>query len=62
VSRAGIDTEFASTVPMAGSAYTFSYASLGELVIVAGFFFVEASKYSPFIPPSGSPGAAGATS
>ena len=24
--------EFASTVPVAGSAYTFSYASLGELV------------------------------
>ena len=24
--------EFASTVPVAGSAYTFSYASLGELI------------------------------
>jgi len=138
--------EFASTVPVAGSAYTFSYASLGELVawiigwdlilelalgastvavgwstylqsllssagitlpssiagdkatvnvtaalivliltaviclgikvssqvnavavalkvsvvllvIVAGFFYVKASNYSPFIPPAGSPGA-----
>jgi APA family basic amino acid/polyamine antiporter len=27
------------------------------LVIVAGLFFVEASNYSPFIPPAGSPGA-----
>ena len=141
--------EFASTVPVAGSAYTFSYASLGEmiawiigwdlilelalgastvavgwstylvdvldqigvtlpksvygeghnlvaaaivliltavlclgikvssqvnfvavavkvaivlLVIVAGLFYVKASNYSPFIPPSGSPAAAGATS
>jgi APA family basic amino acid/polyamine antiporter len=141
--------EFASTVPVAGSAYTFSYASLGELVawiigwdlvlelalgastvavgwsgyfadvmkeigvtipdwaygdnhnvvaavivllltaviclgikisstvnlvivvikvsvvllvIVAGFFFIKAANYSPFIPPSGSPTAAGAES
>jgi len=141
--------EFASTVPVAGSAYTFSYASLGEmiawiigwdlilelalgastvavgwstylvdvldqigvtlpksvygeghnlvaaavvliltavlclgikvssqvnfvavavkvaivlLVIIAGLFYVKASNYSPFIPPSGSPPAAGATS
>ncbi len=141
--------EFASTVPVAGSAYTFSYASLGELVawiigwdlilelalgastvavgwstyfadvlgqagitippalygdghnlvaaiivlmltgvicfgiqvsaqvnlvavvvkvaivllvIVAGSFYIKAANYSPFIPPSGSPGAAGATS
>ena len=140
--------EFASTVPVAGSAYTFSYASLGELVawiigwdlilelglgastvavgwssyfadvmkgigitipdfaygdghnlvaaaivliltavlclgikissqvnlvfvvikvsivllvIVAGAFFIKAANYSPFIPPSGSPAAAGAT-
>jgi APA family basic amino acid/polyamine antiporter len=139
--------EFASTVPVAGSAYTFSYASLGELVawiigwdlilelalgastvavgwstyfadvmnqagvtipgflygqghnlvaaaivliltaviclgirvssqvnlvmvviklaivllvIVAGLFFVKASNYSPFIPPSGSRAASGA--
>ncbi|GAB2925701.1 amino acid permease [Rhodococcus aerolatus] len=141
--------EFASTVPVAGSAYTFSYASLGELVawiigwdlilelalgastvavgwstyftdvlgqagitlpaaitgdghnvvaaaivlvltavisqgikvsaqvnlvavivkvaivllvIVAGAFYVKASNYSPFIPPAGSPAAAGAES
>ncbi|MDQ1651985.1 MAG: basic amino acid/polyamine antiporter, family [Cryptosporangiaceae bacterium] len=141
--------EFASTVPVAGSAYTFSYASLGELVawiigwdlilelalgastvavgwstyfadvlhaagitipsalygnghnllaaaivlvltgviclgikvssqvnmvmvaiklavvlfvIVAGLFYIKARNYSPFIPPSGSPGAAGAQS
>jgi APA family basic amino acid/polyamine antiporter len=141
--------EFASTVPVAGSAYTFSYASLGELiawvigwdlilelalgastvavgwstyfadlmdsagitipawaygnghnlvaaaiialltavicfgikvssrvnmtmvaikisivlfVIVAGLFYVKTANYSPFIPPSGSPGAGGATS
>lgn len=141
--------EFASTVPVAGSAYTFSYASLGELVawiigwdlilelalgastvavgwstyfadvlsqagitipgaiygdghnlvaalivlvitgvlclgirvsaqvnlvavvvkvaivllvIVAGLFYVKTANYSPFIPPSGSPGAQGATS
>jgi APA family basic amino acid/polyamine antiporter len=140
--------EFASTVPVAGSAYTFSYASLGELiawiigwdlvlelalgaatvsvgwstyfadlaksagvtipswaydehhnlvaalivailttvlcfgitvssrvnaamvviklavvlfVIVAGLFYIRAANYHPFIPPSGSPGAAGAT-
>ncbi len=141
--------EFASTVPVAGSAYTFSYASLGEfvawiigwdlilelalgastvavgwsgylqellegtplqlpssiagktasvnltaalivlvltaiiclgikvssrvnavavalklgvvlLVIIAGFFYVKASNYSPFVPPSGSPGVKGA--
>ena len=139
--------EFASTVPVAGSAYTFSYASLGELVawiigwdlilelglgastvavgwssyfadvmkgigitipdfaygdghnlvaaaivliltavlclgikissqvnlvfvvikvsivllvIVAGAFFIKTANYSPFIPPSGSPAAAGA--
>jgi APA family basic amino acid/polyamine antiporter len=139
--------EFASTVPVAGSAYTFSYASLGELVawiigwdlilelalgastvavgwstyfadvmkqagitipgfiygeghnlvaaaivliltaviclgirisaqvnfvfvviklaivllvIVAGLFFIEASNYSPFIPPAGSKAASGA--
>ncbi len=139
--------EFASTVPVAGSAYTFSYASLGELVawiigwdlilelalgastvavgwstyfadvmgqagitipdwaygeghnlvaavivllltaviclgirisahvnfvmvvikvsivllvIVAGVFFIDFANYSPFIPPSGSPAAAGA--
>jgi APA family basic amino acid/polyamine antiporter len=141
--------EFASTVPVAGSAYTFSYASLGELiawvigwdlilelalgastvavgwstyfadimkqigveipdwaysdghnlvaalivliltaviclgikvsssvnlvivtikvavvllVIIAGLFYVKASNYSPFIPPAGSPTAAGAES
>ncbi|MDQ6649502.1 MAG: amino acid permease [Actinomycetota bacterium] len=141
--------EFASTVPVAGSAYTFSYASLGELVawiigwdlilelalgaatvavgwadyfvvlmkdigitvpsavtgthhnivaaaivliltgviclgirvsssinavivaiklaivgfvIVAGLFYVKASNYHPFIPPSGSKGAPGASS
>jgi APA family basic amino acid/polyamine antiporter len=141
--------EFASTVPVAGSAYTFSYASLGELVawiigwdlilelalgagtvavgwstyfadvmkelgitipdwaygdghnliaaaivliltgviclgikvssqvnivmvtikiavvlfvIAAGLFYIKASNYSPFIPPSGSPTAAGAES
>ncbi|HET9255266.1 MAG TPA: amino acid permease [Pseudonocardiaceae bacterium] len=141
--------EFASTVPVAGSAYTFSYASLGELVawiigwdlilelalgastvavgwstyfadvmksagitipdwaygngrnivaaaivlvltgviclgiklssqvnmtivavkvgivlfvIIAGLFYIKASNYSPFIPPSGSPGAGGAQS
>jgi basic amino acid/polyamine antiporter, APA family len=141
--------EFASTVPVAGSAYTFSYASLGELVawiigwdlilelalgastvavgwssyfadvmksagitipdwaygsgrnvvaagivivltcviclgikissqvnmtivvikvgivlfvIIAGLFYIKASNYSPFIPPSGSPGAGGAKS
>ncbi len=141
--------EFASTVPVAGSAYTFSYASLGELVawiigwdlilelalgastvavgwstyfvdlmksagitiptwaygekhnlvaalivliltaviclgikissqvnmvmvaiklvvvlfvIVAGLFYIKAHNYSPFVPPSGSKGAAGATS
>jgi len=141
--------EFASTVPVAGSAYTFSYASLGELiawiigwdlilelalgastvavgwstyfadvmkaagisipawaygdghnlvaaaiiailtvviclgikissrvnmtmvaiklgivlfVIVAGFFYIKSANYSPFIPPSGSPGASGAES
>jgi APA family basic amino acid/polyamine antiporter len=141
--------EFASTVPVAGSAYTFSYASLGELVawiigwdlvlelalgastvavgwssyfadvmksagltipgwaygeghnlaaaaivliltavicagikvssqvnmvmvaikltvvlfvIIAGLFYIKASNYSPFIPPTGSKGAAGATS
>ena len=141
--------EFASTVPVAGSAYTFSYASLGELVawiigwdlilelalgastvavgwstyfadvmkqagitipdwaygdghnlvaaaivliltavicvgikvssqvnmalvaikvfvvlfvIVAGLFYVKAANYSPFVPPSGSPGAGGAES
>jgi APA family basic amino acid/polyamine antiporter len=140
--------EFASTVPVAGSAYTFSYASLGELVawiigwdlilelalgastvavgwstyfadvmtqvgitipewaygeghnlvaavivliltaiicagikisaqvnfvmvvikvaivllvIVAGVFFIKWANYSPFIPPSGSPAAEGAT-
>src|SRR4051812_20567463 len=139
--------EFASTVPVAGSAYTFSYASLGELVawiigwdlilelalgastvavgwstyfadvmgqagitipafaygeghnlvaaaivliltaviclgikvssqvnfvfvavklaivllvIVAGVFFIKTSNWSPFVPPSGSPAAAGA--
>jgi APA family basic amino acid/polyamine antiporter len=138
--------EFASTVPVAGSAYTFSYASLGELVawiigwdlilelalgastvavgwstyfadvmkeigitipsfaygeghnlvaavivliltgvicvgikvssqvnfvmvviklaivlfvIIAGLFFIKSGNYSPFIPPSGSPAAAG---
>ena len=141
--------EFASTVPVAGSAYTFSYASLGEFVawiigwdlilelalgastvavgwstyfadvmkqagitipdwaygdghnlvaaaivliltavicvgikvssqvnmalvaikvfvvlfvIVAGLFYVKAANYSPFVPPSGSPGAGGAES
>ncbi len=141
--------EFASTVPVAGSAYTFSYASLGEFVawiigwdlvlelalgastvavgwssyfadvmksagvaipgwayggghnivaagivliligviclgikissqvnmvivaikvgivlfvIVAGCFYIKASNYSPFIPPTGSPGAGGAQS
>ncbi len=141
--------EFASTVPVAGSAYTFSYASLGELVawiigwdlilelalgastvavgwstyfadvtkqlgitipdwaygsghnliaamivliltgviclgikissqvnmvivaikvavvlfvIVAGLFYIKASNYSPFIPPTGSPPAGGAQS
>jgi len=141
--------EFASTVPVAGSAYTFSYASLGEViawiigwdlilelalgastvaigwstyfadlmksagvtipawaygngrnlvaaaivailtavlcfgitvssrvnmvmvtikivivlfVIVAGLFYIRTSNYSPFIPPSGSPGAPGSTS
>jgi APA family basic amino acid/polyamine antiporter len=141
--------EFASTVPVCGSAYTFSYASLGELVawiigwdlilelalgastvavgwstyfadvikqlgitipdwaygdghnlvaavivliltgviclgikvsstvnlvivtikvavvllvIIAGLFYVKASNYSPFIPPAGSPTAAGAES
>lgn len=141
--------EFASTVPVAGSAYTFSYASLGEFVawiigwdlvlelalgastvavgwssyfadvlksagvaipgwayggghnivaagivliligviclgikissqvnvvivavkvgivlfvIVAGSFYIKASNYSPFIPPTGSPGAGGAQS
>ena len=141
--------EFASTVPVAGSAYTFSYASLGELVawiigwdlilelalgastvavgwttyfadvmksagitipdwaygngrnivaagiviiltgviclgikissqvnmaivaikvgivlfvIIAGLFYIKVSNYSPFIPPSGSPGAGGAQS
>lgn len=141
--------EFASTVPVAGSAYTFSYASLGELVawiigwdlilelalgastvavgwssyfadvmksagvtipdwaygsghnlvaagivlvltgvnclgikvssqvnmtmviikvcivlfvIIAGCFYIKASNYSPFIPPTGSPGAGGAKS
>ncbi|HET9118817.1 MAG TPA: amino acid permease, partial [Pseudonocardiaceae bacterium] len=141
--------EFASTVPVAGSAYTFSYASLGEFVawiigwdlvlelalgastvavgwssyfadvmksagvaipswayggghnivaagivlvligvlclgikissqvnmvivavkvgivlfvIVAGFFYIKASNYSPFIPPTGSAGAGGAQS
>jgi len=141
--------EFASTVPVAGSAYTFSYATLGELiawiigwdlilelalgastvavgwssyfadlttaagitippwaygdghnlvaaaiiailtaviclgikissnvnmamvavkigivlfVIVAGFFYIKSANYSPFIPPSGSPGAGGAES
>jgi len=32
------------------------------LVIVAGFFYIKAANYSPFIPPSGSPGAAGSTS
>jgi len=32
------------------------------LVIIAGLFYVKASNYSPFIPPSGSPPAAGATS
>jgi APA family basic amino acid/polyamine antiporter len=140
--------EFASTVPVAGSAYTFSYASLGELVawiigwdlilelalgastvavgwstyfadvmkqagitipswaygeghnlvaavivliltaviclgikvssqvnfvmvviklaivlfvIIAGCFFIKWANYSPFVPPSGSKGAAGAT-
>jgi APA family basic amino acid/polyamine antiporter len=141
--------EFASTVPVAGSAYTFAYASLGEFVawiigwdlvlelalgastvavgwssyfadvmksagvaipdwayggghnivaagivliligviclgikissqvnlaivavkvgivlfvIVAGCFYIKASNYSPFIPPTGSPGAGGAQS
>ncbi|MDT4988276.1 MAG: basic amino acid/polyamine antiporter, family [Micromonosporaceae bacterium] len=141
--------EFASTVPVAGSAYTFSYASLGEMiawiigwdlilelalgastvavgwstyfadvmksagitipawaygnghnlvaaaiicvltgviclgikvssqvnmvmviiklsvvlfVIIAGLFYIKTGNYSPFIPPAGSPGAAGATS
>jgi APA family basic amino acid/polyamine antiporter len=141
--------EFASTVPVAGSAYTFSYASLGELVawiigwdlilelalgastvavgwstyfadvmksagitipdwaygsgrnivaagiviiltciiclgikisshvnttivfikvgivlfvVIAGLFYIKVSNYSPFIPPSGSPGAGGAQS
>jgi APA family basic amino acid/polyamine antiporter len=141
--------EFASTVPVAGSAYTFSYASLGEMVawiigwdlilelalgastvavgwstyfadvmksagitipawaygnghnlvaaaiicvltgviclgikissqvnmvmvviklsvvlfvIIAGLFYIKVSNYSPFIPPAGSKGAAGATS
>lgn len=141
--------EFASTVPVAGSAYTFSYASLGEFVawiigwdlvlelalgastvavgwssyfadvmksagvaipgwayggghnivaagivliligviclgikissqvnmvivaikvgivlfvIIAGFFYIKASNYSPFIPPTGSAGAGGAQS
>src|SRR5665647_1624324 len=79
--------EFASTVPVAGSAYTFSYAALGELtawiigwdlilelalgastvavvlfVIIAGLFYIKTANYSPFIPPSGSPAAAGAES
>jgi APA family basic amino acid/polyamine antiporter len=31
-------------------------------VIIAGGFYIKASNYSPFIPPSGSPGAGGATS
>jgi APA family basic amino acid/polyamine antiporter len=31
-------------------------------VIVAGLFYIKARNYSPFIPPSGSPGAAGAQS
>jgi APA family basic amino acid/polyamine antiporter len=31
-------------------------------VIVAGLFYVRAENYSPFVPPSGSPTAAGATS
>ncbi len=29
-------------------------------VIIAGFFYVKASNYSPFVPPSGSPGVKGA--
>jgi basic amino acid/polyamine antiporter, APA family len=31
-------------------------------VIVAGLFYIKASNYSPFIPPTGSPGAGGAQS
>src|SRR5262249_26524585 len=31
-------------------------------VIIAGLFYIKVSNYSPFIPPSGSPGAGGAQS